>query len=293
MTTDEEPGRQLLQCTVRIDTEIKGGRVGGGTGFITSYNHDNKVGNFLVTNRHVVADATRIKLEFLTKSDGKKPHVAKKIALGTSDPSRAFVFHNDPNVDIAVMPFTPIGEKYFKEGTPLRYRTIPSDIYLTRSQSKTIPAIEEIVVIGYPRLLRDEQTLTPIARKGITATPVDQDFHGFRGFLIDAAIFEGSSGSPVFIYNVGSYSTPNGIVMGGRLIFLGVLTRLVSEGRSFPWVSRENAGSSPVLDGEPNSTDAAVPMSKYTNLGLVFNAECVHEAIAHTIEVYDKHYSGH
>lgn len=291
MTTDE-PGRQLLQCTVRIDTEAKGGRAGGGTGFITSYKHGDKLGHFLVTNRHVVADATRLRLEFLTRNDDNKPDVMKKQILDISNVQHGFVFHKDPTVDIAVMPFSVIAEEHFKEGTPLRYRAIPPDIYLTRSQSKTISAIEEVVVIGYPRLLRDEYTLTPIVRKGITATPVDQDFQAFRGFLIDAAVFEGSSGSPVFIYNAGSYATPNGIAIGGRLIFLGILANLVSGRGSFSRAHRENARAPPVPDTGSNSRDATVPMSIYTNLGLVFNAECVHEAIAHLIDVYSQRNSG-
>lgn len=292
MARNRDPGRQLLQCTVRIDTEIKGGRVGGGTGFITRYKDGDKLGDFLVTNRHVVADATRLRLEFLTKNDDNTPRVTETLAFGISDIQRRFVFHKDPDVDIAVMPFSAIAEKHLEEGTPLRYNPIPPEVYLTRSKSKTISVIEEIVVVGYPRLLRDEYTLTPIVRKGITATPVDQDFQTFRGFLIDAAIFEGSSGSSVFIYNPTSYLTPNRIVMGGRLMFLGILASLVSGERSFPWVRRENIGVPPVLQSATNSSDAAIPLSIYTNLGLVFNAECVHEAIAHLIEVYNQRNSG-
>ena len=40
---------------------------------------------------------------------------------------------------------------------------------------------------------------------------------------IDIAAFPGSSGSPIFIYNQGSYPVQNGIVVGSRLILLGVL----------------------------------------------------------------------
>ena len=235
-------GRQLLECTVRIDTGIKGSRSPeGGTGFITSYEHS----SFLVTNRHVVADAARLRLEFLTRGDSNKLDAPKKISVDVSDVQRSFVFHEDPRVDVAVMPFSGIIDMYKKKRTPLRYRSIPPEIYLNRSKSKDMLVIEEVIVIGYPRLLRDEQTLTPIVRKGITATPIGQDFHAFRGFLIDAAIFEGSSGSPVFLYNAGPYTVPGGIALGGRLVFLGILASLVSGQRSFSSVRRKGARAPP------------------------------------------------
>ena len=44
-------------------------------------------------------------------------------------------------------------------------------------------------------------------------------------FVIDAACFPGSSGSPVFLYNNRSYrdKVNHGIVLGSRLYFLGIL----------------------------------------------------------------------
>lgn len=44
-------------------------------------------------------------------------------------------------------------------------------------------------------------------------------------FLIDAGVFPGSSGSPVFIYNQGTYPVKDGIALGSRLIFVGVLSK--------------------------------------------------------------------
>ena len=43
--------------------------------------------------------------------------------------------------------------------------------------------------------------------------------------MIDAGVFPGSSGSPVFIYNQGSYPTKDGIAIGSRVLFVGVLTK--------------------------------------------------------------------
>lgn len=43
--------------------------------------------------------------------------------------------------------------------------------------------------------------------------------------MIDAGVFLGSSGSPVFIYNQGTYPVKDGIALGSRLIFVGVLSQ--------------------------------------------------------------------
>jgi hypothetical protein len=64
----------------------------------------------------------------------------------------------------------------------------------------------------------------PIIRQGITATPIWNQFNGENVFLIDAGVFPGSSGSPVFIYNHGAYPTKDGIAIGNRLLFIGVIS---------------------------------------------------------------------
>ena len=94
---------------------------------------------------------------------------------------------------------------------------------LTEEQLKDLSAIEEIIFVGYPDSLRDEVNMTPITRRGITSTPLDQDFNGEPVFLIDASVFGGSSGSPVFILNQGSYTTPKALKVGTRIIFLGIV----------------------------------------------------------------------
>jgi hypothetical protein len=50
------------------------------------------------------------------------------------------------------------------------------------------------------------------------------DFEGTPRFLIDASVFGGSSGSPVFILNQGSFATKDGgFVVGSRFHFIGVI----------------------------------------------------------------------
>jgi hypothetical protein len=62
-------------------------------------------------------------------------------------------------------------------------------------------------MIGYPKGFWDRVNNLPVVRKGITATPIYIDYNGKKEFLLDIPIFSGSSGSPIVLFNEGSYST--------------------------------------------------------------------------------------
>jgi V8-like Glu-specific endopeptidase len=66
------------------------------------------------------------------------------------------------------------------------------------STSDDLDAIERIIFVGYPNGMYDRKNYTPILRQGITATPFHLDYDGLPAFLIDASVFPGSSGSPVY-----------------------------------------------------------------------------------------------
>ena len=86
-------------------------------------------------------------------------------------------------------------------------------------------AIENVVMLGYPNGLWDKKNNLPIVRRGVTATPPYIDFEGRPEFIIDCACFPGSSGSPVLLYNVGSFlrKKDSKVRVGGRLKLLGIL----------------------------------------------------------------------
>jgi hypothetical protein len=65
-----------------------------------------------------------------------------------------------------------------------------------------------------------------ITIRSLTAShpAVDFDVDGAAATVIDAACFPGSSGSPVLVHNVGSYSDKKeNTIIGSRTMFLGVL----------------------------------------------------------------------
>lgn len=52
------------------------------------------------------------------------------------------------------------------------------------------------------------------------------DYEGKKEFLIDASIFNGSSGSPILISNLSSFTNPDGrLALGNRFFLLGIQYR--------------------------------------------------------------------
>ena len=121
-----------------------------------------------------------------------------------------------------------------KNGKAAFYRSVDKGLIPSKKNMSDLAALEEITFIGYPSGLYDEKNKPPLIRRGITATPIWNDYQGEKAFLIDASVFPGSSGSPVFIFNQGSYSTGDGIVIGSRLYFVGVVSQtIVRNGKEY------------------------------------------------------------
>ncbi len=58
---------------------------------------------------------------------------------------------------------------------------------------------ENILFIGYPDNRYDSKNNLPLIRQGLIASHPKYDYNGNPVFIIDAQVFPGSSGSPVYI----------------------------------------------------------------------------------------------
>jgi Trypsin-like peptidase domain len=132
--------------------------------------------------------------------------------------------HPDPAVDLTIYPLGAIAQKLEAEGRPVFFIVLDQGIIPTDETINTLAPLEDVVVVGYPDGISDSAHNIPVFRKGITASPAFLDFDGKREFLIDAAIYPGSSGSPVFLYNQGAWlNTQNQVQFGMRVQLLGVV----------------------------------------------------------------------
>jgi hypothetical protein len=269
----ESIAEQLYFFTVRIETEniAPDGRQikGAGTGFILSYGKDNKEDYFLVTNKHVIDGAKKIHLFFI-QGDGKYPLLGKAVSCDIDNPGKVWFYHPDKEIDVAVMPLGWILKELKDQNKTIFFKAITKDI-IPFPETNDLDAIEEITFIGYPNDIYDTVNYLPIVRKGSTATPIKVDYSGRPCFLIDASIFPGSSGSPVFVFNRGFYPNKTGGISAGgdRLIFLGI----ISGG-----YTRNEIGNWAFID-IPTAITPVINTQQWINLGVVIKKEKIYEAI--------------
>jgi len=215
----------LFFTTVRVDTRRSNGDSGSGTGFLFALEvGSNRHIPFVVTNKHVVRGWQGGALTFHQKN-GEEVVLERGFRLDIGDWEQSWFDHPDPAIDIAVVPFLAL-EQYVKQttGIDLFYRYVTSAMMATPAQIESLDAIEPVTFIGYPNGIWDSKNLLPVARRGTTASPMSVDYEGAPKFLIDASVFGGSSGSPVFVVHNGIIPDKFGnSTLGSRAIFVGVV----------------------------------------------------------------------
>lgn len=213
----------LLHSTVRITSIFNNNMIGTGTGFFFIFIINNTEIPVIVTNKHVVKNS--IKGNFrLSLADVNGNWIKNAyIDINCEEFEKMWIMHPEENIDLCIMPIASLLQKAQEMGKNLYFKALDKNIIPSFEQIEKLTAIEDILMIGYPNGLWDSYNNMPIIRRGVTATNVKLDYNNKKEFLIDIAAFPGSSGSPVFIYNQGSYPVENGIAVGNRLILLGVL----------------------------------------------------------------------
>lgn len=270
MIKPESIFENILFTTVRIEASLPGNLTSTGTGFVFNYVRNDEQYLFIVTNKHVIKNSIKGKLTF-NQRDGERPMLGKVFTINYSNFESQWIGHSQDDIDVAIMPFAPVLNElsdkhvqiFFKSITP---DLIPSDKLLRED----IDAVEDIVFVGYPNDIYDRRNLLPVVRRGITATPVSIDFEGKPAFLIDASIFPGSSGSPVFLCNIGSYSPKGkGLIAGSRLFFLGVVASVFT---------RKDLNTIELIE-IPTGKIPMVATTQMLDLGIVYKSIVIKELI--------------
>ncbi|NOT07213.1 MAG: trypsin-like peptidase domain-containing protein [Gemmatimonadales bacterium] len=262
--------QQLLFNTIRIETResAKGQTTGAGTGFLVSHGRSGQSDHvFLVTNKHVVVGAAAVVVFFSHKAPRGGPKLGSAFWVEVNSFGHAWYGHPDSNVDVAILRIDPVLDRLLRNKNEIPY--------LIKLQSTAIPTAEHltqldsylpIIFLGYPSGLYDEKHFTPLIRQGTTASTPGLDFCGRPEFLIDAGVFPGSSGSPVFSFDL----SIKGQIIDFRL--LGLISKTLQQTELGELRFEE----------VPTILRPVVPIRQFLNLGVVVKAT----AIAETIDAY-------
>lgn len=252
------PSEELLYTTTRIESNLADGTSCTGTGFFFNFLNDGRSAvPAVVTNKHVVEGA--VTTHFIINTMNSDGGIAPERIIIDGPGEGSWMPHPDPDVDLCIFPMAAFLSGAQERGFEPFFKAFDSSIIPDDPENLDFSCIGTITMIGYPNGIWDEKNNLPIVRRGITATPFKFDYQGRREFVIDAACFPGSSGSPVVIFEEGLIIGRDGIRMGGsRVMLLGILY-------SGPLAT---AQGSIVFDSQPH-----VEMKTMMNLGHVIKAD--------------------
>ena len=258
--------KKLLFNTVRVDTVLEDGSQGSGTAFVVKHDHLRGSNTFIVTNRHLVDGVRQGGLVFTQKRNGQ-PLLGQRFQLNIDQFPQAWFGHPDPAVDLSIIPMRPLEQAANAQGVELYYQPIDTRLIPDESATRALDALEEVLFVGYPSGVWDQVNLMPIMRRRTTATPIALNFEGRSEFLIDAAVYPGSSGSPVFVYLPETLRPAQSVVK--KFLFAGVVAAVFF---------REEANR-PVVTPVPPNGQGMVMGSEMIDLGLVIKSQSVLEVI--------------
>ena len=243
-----------VHATVRVENEW--GK--GATGFLVIRKMEEKQGKvFLVTNKHVIHPElqTREKAGYLTlflnvrEKDGTVKGKSFRVPLNEDD-HKLWREHPNPPVDVLAVDITSLINSH----PNLENRGADYSLFATPRilKEENITEGEEVLILGYPLGLFHTRSHSPLVRQGIVATKIGERIQvRFRsssgdpqrveipGFLIDAQIIPGSSGSPVVLKPIIGRKIKDKIEMGTAVPYLlGIVsatetTAIRTEGYAF------------------------------------------------------------
>jgi hypothetical protein len=252
----------------------------GGTGFLFFQGVGFGKGRiFLVTNKHVLPPEGKpqeIKVRVVVRDQNGAARVdAVSVPVVGRDGKylKSVRVHPDPDTDVAAVN---IALEAFGAKFQLLIDALMTGKYLNTSMLMTSERLRfssigmgsPVYIIGFPDAIFDPRNVSPVLRSGIIATDPREGFsfnEGLRrtiafpehvnGFLIDANIYPGSSGSLVVLAQDAQHNGQDSKPANWQPTILGIV-----------------AGSIPMLD-------AALHSYARIGLGIVYSADSIRDVI--------------
>lgn len=198
----------LLYSTVRISAEQNDGSILNGTGFFYKLKEYPEA-PVLVCNQHLMNNAQNGTISFHVADENNNITNTEHM-LTIENIHNICSFHYDGLNDICIINIFNIFSYFNDNNIKLYYNCISSEMIPSEDDINNLHIGNDIFLVGYPDDLYDQYNKLPILRKGALATQYSLSYNGTNTFLIDAAIYSGSSGSPVIS------------VVNDKILFLGV-----------------------------------------------------------------------
>ena len=214
-----------------------------GTCFFLNLGDGNQVFSYIVTSKHVVDGPVELGQDIYLRVNHSSALTVEYVKLASH-----WVYHTDPQVDIAVSPRTSVPGSF-----PTSAAAIHTDWIVTR-QRLLGPLIEGMEVFFMGMLAQNNglKRNHPVMRQGhlalITGEPIEGYYGPAQYYLIECASYLGNSGSPLFMPAQAPDGRPS-------LALLGVLTgsyrqRLLTTHDDDSFLSHLDSGISLVTPAE-------------------------------------------
>lgn len=251
---------QLLFTTLRIKTINAAGEASIGTGFLLNRPvGEDQVKMYLVSNKHILSEAETIEITF-TKMKNGKPDIGNTVSFPITNIKASVHGHPDSTVDIAILECTGLFLMYPEQ---LYFKFVDYGMLASFNEPE-LSVAENVYFVGYPDDRYDAVNNLPLVRQGLIASHPRYDYNGHPYFIIDAQVFPGSSGSPVYI-DLTYENIKNGhIVLGSKNIkLLGIVAQTMIRNNQLQAIS----------------TSTRYFTQEVLGLGIVFKATAIKELV--------------
>jgi len=187
--------------TAKIDMKAPNGtNTSIGTGFFYSvpvYKDQSIL--LLISNKHVFIDPNgEITVSLNRKIDNDTPEYGNIRTFNQTGFANEYYAHPNNDIDLACINVSQMGK------TDCFYKCLNNE-FLEPINYENVTTGDDVIFVGYPENRYDMVNNLPLIRKGSIASMPNIDFNGKGQIVIDAQVFPGSSGSPVFVISDNYY----------------------------------------------------------------------------------------
>ena len=181
-----------MSSTARIEVHGSSGEVSHGTGFFYTFERGpSRYIPCFVTNKHVAEGGVRSRL-VLHEADPADPETrigAIFTKLQTGPCADVFFDHPNPDIDLCAMPIMPLYHYSLAQGHPIYFRSFATSMVPSQTELENVVAVEDLLMVGYPRALWDSVNNLPLFRRGISSSHPAIDYEGKPIMVVDWPAF--------------------------------------------------------------------------------------------------------